>query len=263
MTRQPNETALSKTKLIDRDSFTPAYAQLAEILQQSMADGIFMPGDQLPSEAQIVKRYGVSPMTVRRAINSLIDQGYVVAEQGRGTFVKSISMGEAAFSLQELQDLFSDRDRTSVNILETRIAKADYRTAKKLDVEIDHRTVYIRRVILMDHVPILYHREHIIYDPKLPIVEAELEVIALQRLFSGLSDSILKRGDIRLDVTLLNEEEAKILQAQQPMAAFCLQHVFYDFNDRPVSWGWFIGLPDSLRFTTQVGLQSDNEKNYE
>ena len=222
-----------------------------------------MPGDQLPSEAQMVKRYGVSPMTVRRAINSLIDQGYVVAEQGRGTFVKPITMGEAAFQLQELQDLFSDPDRTSVSILEARIAKADERTAKKLQVALGRRTVFIRRVILVDGLPILYHREHILYDPKLPIVEAELEVTALQRLFSGTGDSMLKRGSIRLDATLLTDDEAKILHVQQPMAAFCLQHVFYDFDDKPVSWGWFIGRPDSLRFTTNVGLQTLSEKNHD
>jgi GntR family transcriptional regulator len=159
-----------------------------------------------------------------------------------------------------LQDLFSDTERVSVNILETRIAKADPRTAKKLEVPLGSRTVFIRRVILLDGLPILYHREHIIYDPRLPIVEAELEVTALQRLFSGTGDSMLKCGDIRLDATLLNQEEAEILQVQQPMAAFCLQHVFFDFDDKPVSWGWFIGRPDSLSFTTHVGLRTDSEK---
>ena len=258
--KQPDQTALHKTRSIDRDSYTPAYAQLAEILKQSMAEGIFMPGDKLPSEAQMVKRYGVSPMTVRRAINSLIDQGYVVAEQGRGTFVKSINMGEAVFQLKELEALFSDPDRTSVKILEVRIVKADERTARKLNVQEGCRTIYIRRVILKNGMPILYHRENMIYDPKLPIVEAELEVHALERLFSGSMDPFLKWGDIRLDATLLNKEEAAILQAAQPMAAFCLQHVFYNFDDKPVSWGVFIGRPDSLKFTTRIGLRTEREK---
>jgi GntR family transcriptional regulator len=205
----------------------------------------------------MVKRYEVSPMTVRRAINSLIDQGYVVAEQGRGTFVKPIRMSEAAFQLQELQELFSDTHRTAVNIIEAKIVKADERAARKLRIDVGSRTVYIRRVILMDGLPILYHREHMIYNPSIPVVEAELEVTALQRLFSGSKDSIIKRGDISLDATLLNQEEAEILQVKLPMAAFCLQHVFYDFDDKPASWGWFIGRPDSLRFSTQVGLQTN------
>ena len=127
-------------------------------------------------------------------------------------------------------------------------------------IYLKHRTVYIRRIILSDGLPILYHREHILYDPKLPIVEAELGVTSLQRLFSGSGESILKRGIIDLYATLLNKEEAKILQVAQPMAAFRLQHIFYDFDDKPISWGWFIGLPDSLNFTTQVGLKSEREK---
>lgn len=246
-------------KNIDRKSSKPAYAQLANIIHEQIAAGLYRPGDQLPSEAQLCRRFGISPMTVRRAINNLIDRGHVIAKQGQGTFVKAITMGAAVFQLQELQELFSNTEKTSVIILETRIAKADERTAKKLKVNLNRRTVYIRRVILLDGLPILYHREHILYDPKLPIVEAELEVTALQRLFSGSGDSILKRGSIRLDATLLTNEEAKILNAEQPMAAFRLQHVFFDFDDKPISWGWFIGRPDSLNFTTHVGLQSESK----
>jgi DNA-binding GntR family transcriptional regulator len=93
-----------------------------------------------------------------------------------------------------------------------------------------------------------------VYDPTRPIVEAELEVTALQQLFSGSAESILKHGDISIEATILNDEESRLLQAKQPMAAFCFEHLFYDFDNKPVSWGWFIGRADRLRFTTQVGL---------
>ena len=131
MTQKPDGQILEQTASIDRDSYEPAYAQLANILRRSMAAGILLPGDQLPSEAQLCERYGVSPMTVRRAINTLVEQGVVSAEQGRGTFVKPVAMGEAVFQLKELQDLFSDTERTTVNVLETRIVKADERVAPK------------------------------------------------------------------------------------------------------------------------------------
>jgi GntR family transcriptional regulator len=93
--------------------------------------------------------------------------------------------------------------------------------------------------------------------PTRPIVEAELEVTALQHLFSGAGETILKRGDISMDATLLTDEEAHLLQVRHPMAAFCFEHLFYDFDDKPISWGWFIGRADFLRFTTQVGLLAD------
>ena len=260
MAQRPNGHILEETASIDRGSYEPAYAQIAKFLRQSMSTGALRPGDQLPSEAQLCERYGVSPMTVRRAINALVEQGVVIAEQGRGTFVKPIAMVEATFGLKNLQDLLSDRENTTVNILETRIIRADKRIARKLDISPGERTIYIRRILWTKKKPALYHREYLIYDPTRPIVEAELEVTALRRIFSGTGETILKRGEISLEATLLNEEEAQLLQVQLPQAAFCFEHLFYDFDDRPISWGWFIGRNDLLRFTTQVGLQEGQER---
>lgn len=257
MTQRPNGHVLEGTASIDRDSYEPAYAQLFNILRQSMAAGILRPGDQLPSEAQLCERYGVSPMTVRRAINMLVDHGVVIAEQGRGTFVKPIAMEAATFQLKELHDLLNDTEHTTVSVLEARIVTADERVSRKLCIAIGQRTVYIRRILRTDGLPALYHREYLIYDPTRPIVEAELEVTALQRLFSGTGETILKRGDISMEATLLDKEEASLLQLEQPTAAFCFEHLFYDFDDKPISWGWFIGRADILRFTTKVGLLTD------
>jgi GntR family transcriptional regulator len=254
MSKQPKNKILKQTASIDRDAFEPAYAQLANILRQSMALGLLRPGDQLPSEAQLVERYGVSPMTVRRAINILGYQGVVIAEQGRGTFVKPVAMGAATFQLGQFQNLFNDREHTTVNLLEARIVCADERVARKLAIKIGQRTIYMRRLLWNNNEPAFYHREYLIYDPKRPIVEAELEVTALQQLFSGNRESLLKHGDISIEATLLDDEEARLLKATQPMAAFCFEHLFYDFDNKPVSWGWFIGRADQVRFTTQVGL---------
>ncbi len=251
MAHRPQSSILKETPSIDRNSFEPAYAQLAGILRQSMADGLLRPGDQLPSEAQIVDRYGVSPMTVRRAINILVDQGFVVAEQGRGTFVRPVSMSAATFHLGQLGNLFGG---ATVQLLEASIVAADERVARKLEIRPGKRTIFIRRLLWNGDVPSFYHREYLVYDPTRPIVEAELEVTALQQLFSGSSESILKHGEISIEATLLNSEEARLLQAPGPMAAFFFEHLFYDFENHPISWGWFIGRADRLRFTTQVGL---------
>ena len=190
-------------------------------------------------------------MTVRRAINILVDQGMVIAEQGRGTFVKPVAISAATFQLGQLENLFGS---ATVQVLESSIVAADGRVARKLEIQAGKRTIYIRRLLWNENEPAFYHREYLVYDPTRPIVEAELEVTALRQLFSGRSESLLKRGVINIEATLLNEEEACLLKSSRPMAAFCFEHLFYDFDDCPVSWGWFIGRADRMRFTTQVGL---------
>jgi DNA-binding GntR family transcriptional regulator len=239
---------------IDRSSYEPAYAQLVRILLGKIAAGVFRPGDRLPSEAQLCERYGVSPMTVRRVVNILADRGVVIAEQGRGTFVKPLELSTATFDLDRLQQLFRNEGQTRVKLSEVRITSATERTARKLAIEVGDRIVYIRRLILRGEQPVLLHREHVIYDPTRPIIEAEMEVTALRGLFSGGGESDLKRGDLTIDATVLTEGEATLLHSEVGVPAFRLEHIFYDFDDRPVSWGWFICTGDHLRFTATIGV---------
>lgn len=239
---------------IDRDSYEPAYAQLVRILLRQVADGEFRPGDRLPSEAQLCERYGVSPMTVRRVVNILADRGVVIAEQGRGTFVRPLELATATFDLDRLQQLFRDDAQSRVKLSEVRIASASERTARKLDIKAGERIVYIRRLILHGDEPVLLHRQHVIYDPTRPIVEAEMEVTALRGLLSGGGWSDLKRGDLTIDATILTPGEAVLLRAEAGAPAFRLEHIFYDFDNQPVSWGWFICTSDRLQFTATIGV---------
>jgi DNA-binding GntR family transcriptional regulator len=240
---------------IDRNSFEPAYMQLVYLFKQQIAAGLLRNGDRLPSESQICKRFQVSPMTVRRAINILADQGVVDTAQGRGTFVKQIRLDAATFQLKALQDIFSD-EQTRVAILEASIFSADQRVAQKLMLAENTRVIYIRRLLSRGDDPLLYHREYLIYDPRQALVESELEVTSLRGLFQGERNGDFKYGELSIEATLINEEEAEVLKAPIGSAAFNLEHSFYDYTDKPVSWGWFICRGDQLRFSTTLGIRN-------
>jgi DNA-binding GntR family transcriptional regulator len=254
-----NHVALTEQPLIciDRSSYEPVYAQLVRLLLNQVAQGVLLPGDRLPSEAQLCRRYHVSPMTVRRAINILADQGVVTAEQGRGTFVRAVELGSASFRLQQLQDLFDDKEHTTVRLLEARIVPADERVALRLQLATGERTIFIRRLILAGSQPAFYHMGHLVYDPARPVVEAEMGVTSLQGLIGGTGETVLKRGELSVEAALLTDEEASLLLASPPMAGFRIEHVFFDFDDRPISWGWFVCRSDRLRFASSVGVKSE------
>lgn len=242
------------SKYIDRKSDTPAYAQLANIIRQQIADGIFRCGDQLPSEAQLCRRYGISPMTVRRSINLLADQDIVNTAQGKGTFVKGLELSTAYFDLKELQKLFANSNDNDTKLLEVRIVSADKRTAGKLKLKEGSPVIYIRRLFTSNGKPVFYHRAYLVYDPSRPIVEAEMDVTSLKGLFTHTDTFLLKSGQINIETVLMNPEEARLLESPYPSAAFFLDHIFYDYDDKPISWGWFIFRSDHLKFSTQVGI---------
>lgn len=73
---------------MNRRSGIPVFRQIAADLRQKISVGIFSPGDQLPSERELVETYDASRPTVRAAIDLLGAEGLVSAEHGRGVFVR-------------------------------------------------------------------------------------------------------------------------------------------------------------------------------
>ena len=243
---------------IDRGSFEPPYAQLARAVRERVARGEYRPGDRLPAEAELCAAYGISPMTVRRAIGELVREGVVVTEHGRGTFVKAPQLAAATFDLDDLMRYLASPD-IEVRILEARIVSAGPRVAVKLALEEGERVISIRRLLLRGEEPVFYHSEYLVFDPARPLVEAELATTALQDLFSGASDSDLKYGRLTLHASAFTEREAAQLDEHPGTLAWVLEHLFFDFDDRPESWGRFIGRADRLSFTTTVGIAGARE----
>jgi DNA-binding GntR family transcriptional regulator len=250
---QENGKRMDSSSTINREASEPAYIQLAKILREEIAKGSYLPGDRLPSESELCSRFKVSPMTVRRSVNTLIEQRVVSTVQGSGTYVRALDLRGVTFSLQEFHDLFRDKERTQVRILEALIMKADKVTADKLAVPVGSRTILIRRLLTLNGDPAVYHWEHLIYDPFRPIVEAELEVTSLDRLFVGKGERNLKSGKLTLQAAVLSKQEADMLNTIPMQPAFRIEHVFLDLEDKPTSWGRFVVRADRLTFSTTVG----------
>ena len=94
--------------MLDRTLDTPLYLQLAALLREDIAAGRLRPGDKLPSESELVERYGVGRVTVREALALLVNEGLLRKLQGRGRCVRAAHAGQP-LRIDVLLDL---RERT-------------------------------------------------------------------------------------------------------------------------------------------------------
>lgn len=74
---------------LDPASDRPVFRQISDHLRDAISSGQLSEGDQLPSESQLIEHYGVTRMTARQALGVLKSEGLVVAEHGRGVFVRA------------------------------------------------------------------------------------------------------------------------------------------------------------------------------
>jgi DNA-binding GntR family transcriptional regulator len=234
----------------------PAYLLIANEIADEIGAGFYRPGDQLPTEAQLRARYGVSPMTVRRGISILLERGLVSTTQGKGTFVRTLDMGEAIFHLQEITDLWADDASVEVLLLKARIIPADETVAAMLELPLGDQIVHLRRLIKRNGVPLVYQLEHVVYDAHRPLVEAELQVTSLEGLLRSPLVVGVPSGRLTIQAVSLDTDAAAALRVPEGAPAFCLESLFHDFDGRPVSWGHFLCRADQFRLTSQLGVAS-------
>ena len=71
-------------------SSNPLYVELADKLRTDIQTGVYAPGDRMPSEPTLCKVTGHSRSTVRKALQLLVEQGFITKSQGKGTFVSEL-----------------------------------------------------------------------------------------------------------------------------------------------------------------------------
>jgi DNA-binding GntR family transcriptional regulator len=236
-----------------RHPYEPAYLLIADTIADQIAAGVYRAGQQLPTEPQLRARFGVSPMTVRRAINILLDRGLVTTTRGKGTFVRPLDMGGAVFRLQEITDLWVDDATVDVLLLEARIAPAQAQVANMLQLAVEDPIVYMRRLVKRKEVTLIYQQEHVVYDEHRPLVEAQLQITSLEGLFSSAQGEGMLSGRLSIQAVSLDGETAGFLGVAEGSPAFCLESLFRDFDGKPVSWGRFLCRADQFRLTTNIG----------
>lgn len=94
--------------MLDANSSSPLYVQLADYYRQRILSGTIVPGDRLASEPEIAEQLGVSRGTVRRAMDILVEEGRLVSVRGKGTFAVSLPVENCARLIGLVMPFLSD-----------------------------------------------------------------------------------------------------------------------------------------------------------
>jgi GntR family transcriptional regulator len=138
----------------------PLYHQIMLALERQIVDNVLKEGDQLPSERVLAHRLGVSRMTIRQAVRSLVLSGYCYRVRGRGVFVRR----RRVFASTERFEGFTAsmrrqgrRQRTAA--LGARMAEPPDWVREGLDLAPGEQAVELVRLRLLDEVPTILETE--------------------------------------------------------------------------------------------------------
>ena len=199
-------------------------------------------------------------MTVRRAIAELVDLRLLSPQKGKDALLLSMNL-----LIQYLNStIFLKRCRKgkepSSKLVNVRIIKADKTIAKKLDIPIDTKTLSIKLILAADGYPMVYEEKYIVYTKQNPIIESELRDPSLPSLVSSHLHKLPVTSRRILQVTIINEEEAILLNTKPHSPAFLVEQILYDKDNTPIGWGKSIYRGDSYKLVSYDGLNPGREK---
>ena len=215
----------------------PKYALLVQHLTELIEEISVQEDTCLPSERELCERYGVSRITVRRALSELESAGQIYRVQGKGAFVRSQKLSGKLSSLTSLTEDMQDINiscGSRILVLETIPAGA--KVAKKLHIEENTPVVMLKRLRLAGGSPLAIETCYL-HPNHGPVVSRyiadDVSLYAVLREKCGVDPVYAEQS---LEIGLLQPWEQRMLGENTPVYAMFTVRLAFDADHNPIEY---------------------------
>lgn len=202
-----------------RDTSTePLYLQLAQALRSNILAGRYAAGSKIPSESELQADTGCSRSTVRKALDVLVGEGFIVKERGKGAFVSSdLSPHAEDLLFSSFTAMMEHQGRSvSTQVVDAARAAAPRNVASFLQMDPDDQAVQLTRLRYVDREPFCIETTYL--PPRFaPLIEGELEPSLYQTLRDEFHE-LPGRGHKTFEVCFATTSEAFLLDVDRGTA---------------------------------------------
>lgn len=235
---------------LDESSSKPLYAQLRDIIRQRIEEGTFALGQRIPSEEQLNATYGVSRITVRRALSELVDEGYLMKRSGKGTYVadgwtRAATPSKVSVKFAQDNDVQSFTKaceenglRAGARLIARRVVAGLERERSFFGFGSEGRLLVVERVRTADGMPIMVEENLFPYERYRFLEEADLADVSLFDAVRahGHSEPVLKEP-CALDIEKAPVSYAGLLDVPEGEPLFCLMGRYFDTDGKAMYLG--------------------------
>lgn len=196
--------------VLHAEASVPLYLQLSDVIRNQIEHGELKQGEKVPSEEQMRELYGVSRVTVRAAIERLVECGLLIKRRGKGTYVAMPAfvetMAGGSFTKSCMQNHVVPR--TEVRSSET--VPAAEMVARGLAINGKDSVHRICRVRFADDIPVIYEVDYFRRQDEY-ILDADINQTPVSEIIRDRTGLLAKEFKDMFDVSVADEELARAL----------------------------------------------------
>ncbi|MBI3452545.1 MAG: GntR family transcriptional regulator [Rhodospirillales bacterium] len=246
-------SARPPASLVDARLPTPLYHQIYVLLREQILGGVYAGDAFMPTEHELMRRFGVSRITAKRALDELAGEGLVVRRRGRGT---SVTRGVAAPPVNAnisglLENLLMMGLKTKVHIIDFGYVAAPDDVARALDLPRTSEVQRAVRVRALDGEAISFTTSYVPADLGRTYGRRDL---ALKPLLALLEQAgvLIGSADQAIGAVLADSVVAPRLNVRVGSPLLSMTRTVFDQNGRPVEYIVILYRPDRYQYRMKL-----------
>ena len=234
---------------LDRHSPLPLYQQLNDVLAGAILQGQLKPGNQLPSENELITLFDVSRYVVRQTLNLLSRQGLIVTRRGRGSFVAPRKIDKP---IDVLQSYHAGMNRAGleveVRILTQKIIRASEEVSARLNLKPGTKVLQLDRIAYSENTPLNLLSASIVVGKA---TEKQLMAFTGGSLYAYLAEACdihLTSSHNVIEVDFAGAQESRLLNIQRGGVLLKITGVSCEQDSTPVEYSRVVYPGQNFRF---------------
>jgi GntR family transcriptional regulator len=241
---------------LDPQSPVPLYIQLKNVLLKLIHSENLKPHERLPSERELSQEYGISRMTIRQALQSLIRDGLLYTRIGKGTFVSEIRLEQGRTLTGFSQEMIRRGLKPSSILLEASIVPASAEIATALDIDENSGVVRISRLRMANNQVIAIEIAYLPHALCPGLLDDDFSKSSLYDVLQNKYGIRLVSAEQTMEAALANNHELKMLQLKSPAAVLRMKRATSSEQGTIVEYTESVYRGDRYKLTASLQIPS-------
>lgn len=237
-------------KKISKENHLPLHYQLKMVLMEMIENEELKPGDLVPTERELCEIQGISKMTANKAIMSLVSEGILYREQGKGTFVAKPKEKQEIYKLKGFTEEMAEKGyETSTKLLSFKIKTVTKKNKIILKMpESENEIIELERLRICEHDPIAIET---VYLPRYLFKDITAETIDGKSLYSIFREKYgycPEKAKQTIEPIILNDYESRLLDQDSNALALLFRRITYMKDEIPIEYTKAINRCDKYKY---------------
>lgn len=242
-------------EIINKNSPLPLYYQLKENILKSLKNKEFKAGERLPAERELAEYHNISRMTVKKAVDILVDNGYLFRKQGSGTFVNDY---QKSYSISPLMSFSQEMEKKDLNYTSKILAFNKIKNKEigaKMNLKAEAELFHLERLRLIEKKPFLLENTFLEFQQFKDLKKEELANTSLFKLIKNKYNIQLTKAEAEVEPIIFDQQIAEKMRIKEGLLGLYIEQISKNKNQEIIEFTSAFYKNDNYKFKFKFDLE--------